>query len=104
MCRSDRGDLPDMATRAHDYSSVNPRFEVTPGQWLALIAGIAFTAAGIVGFILTGFSDFAAHHHQESLLGFHVNPLHNLVHLALGIPGLIVWRRVDATRIYGILL
>jgi hypothetical protein len=93
-----------MASARHDYGSVNPPFEVTPGQWLALITAIAFTAAGIAGFILTGFSDFAAHHHQESLLGFHVNPLHNLVHLALGIPGLFLWRRIGTSRAYGILV
>ena len=31
-------------------------------------------------------------------------PLHNLVHLAIGLAGLALWRRLDTARLYGWLL
>jgi hypothetical protein len=37
-------------------------------------------------------------------LGFEINPLHNLVHLAIGLAGLALWRRLDTARTYGWLL
>jgi hypothetical protein len=33
-----------------------------------------------------------------------INPLHNLVHLAIGLAGLALWRRLDTARTYGWLL
>ncbi|HEV2931390.1 MAG TPA: DUF4383 domain-containing protein, partial [Propionibacteriaceae bacterium] len=33
-----------------------------------------------------------------------VNPLHNIVHLAIGLVGLALWRRLDTARTYGWLL
>lgn len=38
---------------------------------------------GIVGFFVTGFDNFLANT-DEALLGFSVNPMHNLVHLTIG--------------------
>jgi hypothetical protein len=35
---------------------------------------------------------------------FEINPLHNLVHLAIGLAGLALWRRLDTARTYGWLL
>ena len=40
---------------------------------------------------------------DKTLLGFEINPLHNLVHLAIGLAGLALWRRLD-TVTYGWLL
>ena len=87
----------------HDYSLVNPPPASSVGQWLTLVIGLAFTAAGLAGFVVTGFDHFASHE-GESLLGFEVNPLHNAVHLALGLGGLWAWSRPARAYAYGVAL
>ena len=63
-----------------------------------------YTLVGIVGFFITGFSGFAEPE-GELLLGvFEINPLHNIVHLAIGLAGLALWSRLDRARLYGWLL
>jgi Domain of unknown function (DUF4383) len=47
--------------------------------------------------------DFAAET-DKTLLGFELNPLHNIVHMAIGLAGLALWRRLDSARLYGWLL
>jgi hypothetical protein len=75
-----------------------------PAQWLALVIGVAYTLVGLAGFITTGLNGFAAPE-GELLLGiFEVNPLHNIVHLAIGLAGIVLWNRLDRARIYGWLL
>jgi hypothetical protein len=75
-----------------------------PAQWLALVIGVAYTLVGVVGFLTTGFSGFAEPS-GELLLGiFEINPLHNIVHLVIGVAGLVMWSRLDRTRLYGWLL
>ncbi|HEY4789949.1 MAG TPA: DUF4383 domain-containing protein [Actinomycetes bacterium] len=74
-----------------------------PSQLLALTIGVIYTAVGILGFLVTGFDNFAAET-NKTLLGFEINPLHNLVHLAIGLAGLALWRRLDTARTYGWLL
>ena len=74
-----------------------------PSQLLALAIGAIYTLVGILGFFVTGFENFAAET-DKTLLGFEINPLHNLVHLAIGLAGLALWRRLDTARIYGWLL
>jgi hypothetical protein len=49
----------------------------------ALVFGIVYLLIGIAGFAVTGFDDFASNT-DEKLILFPVNPLHNIVHLALG--------------------
>jgi hypothetical protein len=71
-----------------------------PSQLLALTIGAIYTLIGVLGFFITGFDRFAAET-NETLLGFEVNPLHNLVHLAIGLAGLAMWRRLDTARTYG---
>ena len=56
-----------------------------------------------LGFLVTGFDNFAAET-DKTLLGFEINPLHNIVHLAIGLAGLALWRRLDTARTYGWLL
>jgi Domain of unknown function (DUF4383) len=68
-----------------------------PSQLLALAIGAVYTLIGILGFFITGFDNFAAET-DKTLLGFEINPLHNLVHLAIGLAGL------DTARTYGWLL
>ncbi|MDF2741373.1 MAG: hypothetical protein K0S88_2743 [Actinomycetia bacterium] len=74
-----------------------------PSQLLALAIGAVYTLIGILGFFITGFENFAAET-DKTLLGFEINPLHNLVHLAIGLAGLAMWRRLDTARAYGWLL
>jgi hypothetical protein len=74
-----------------------------PSQLLALAIGAVYTLVGILGFLVTGFENFAAET-DKTLLGFEINPLHNIVHLAIGLAGLVMWRRLDSARLYGWLL
>jgi ABC-type transport system involved in multi-copper enzyme maturation permease subunit len=74
-----------------------------PAQLLALAIGVVYTLIGVAGFFVTGFDNFAAET-NKTLLGFEVNPLHNIVHLAIGLAGLALWRRLDTARTYGWLL
>lgn len=79
------------------------RARVQPTQVLAGLVALAFLALGIAGFVRTGFSDFAGHGHGM-LLGFAINPLHNVVHLLFGVIGvLLAWSSVTA-RLFGWLL
>ena len=52
---------------------------------VALVFGVIYLLVGLVGFFITGFSGFAATNSSDSLLGFSINPLHNLVHLLVGL-------------------
>jgi ABC-type transport system involved in multi-copper enzyme maturation permease subunit len=74
-----------------------------PAQLLALAIGAVYTLVGVLGFLVTGFDNFASETNQ-TLLGFEINPLHNIVHLAIGLAGLALWRRLDTARTYGWLL
>ena len=76
----------------------------TPSQYLALIVGLAFPVAGIAGFFVTGFEDFFAKDTNQYLLGLEVNPAHNVVHLALGLFGLVLAVSAAGARTYGALL
>jgi hypothetical protein len=58
-------------------------------QLLALVIGAVYTLVGVAGFFVTGFEDFAAET-DKTLLGFEINPLHNLVHLAIGLASLAI--------------
>ena len=69
----------------------------------ALAIGAVYTLVGLLGFLVTGFDDFAGKT-GETLLGFEVNPLHNIVHLVIGLAGLAMWRRRDTARTYGWML
>jgi len=76
----------------------------TVPQLLALVVGAAFTLAGVAGFFVTGFDGWTAHQPDQTLLVFGVNPLHNVVHLLLGVAGLLLSRRDSHARGYGWLL
>jgi hypothetical protein len=75
-------------------------------QNLALVFGIAFLGAGILGFIpgiTTNYDDmtFAGNDSGAELLGiFQVSILHNIVHLLFGVAGLALARTWDGARIY----
>ncbi|GAA2688450.1 MULTISPECIES: DUF4383 domain-containing protein [Actinosynnema] len=71
-----------------------------PAQVLTALLAVLFLAAGVVGFVRTGFGDFAGDRHAE-VFGFHVNPLHNTVHLVFGVLGLLMASGSALSRLYG---
>lgn len=72
-------------------------------QILALVFGAVYLLVGIVGFFVTGFSDFASQS-DKTLLIFDINPLHNIVHIVIGVAGLLLARSLAGARTYGWLL
>lgn len=75
-----------------------------PYQLLALAIGVVFLLVGLAGFLVTGFDGFTEHDHSQTLLGFALNPLHNIVHLVIGAAGLVLWSSRSRARLYGWLL
>ena len=75
-----------------------------PSEWLALAVGLAFVGAGVIGFFITGFDEFVGRDTDKTLLGLEINPLHNIVHLVIGLAGLAMWRTRSTARTYGWLL
>lgn len=75
-------------------------------QTLAMVFGIAFLSAGILGFIpgiTTDYGDmsFAGNDSNSELLGlFQVSVLHNIVHILFGIAGLALARTWEGARTY----
>ena len=88
------------------YSNPNApsRSGKAPSQYLALVVGLAFTLAGALGFLVTGFDDFLARDTNQYLLGLEINGLHNVVHLIIGLAGLTLWWSLAGARTYGWLL
>ena len=57
----------------------------SPNRLLATVFGVVYLLVGLIGFAYTGLSNFAGTHTGDKILGiFEVNPLHNIVHLAIG--------------------
>jgi hypothetical protein len=80
-------------------------------ELLALAFGAIYLLIGIVGFFITGFDNFfgnevapGVHHADENLLGFMINPFHNVVHILIGAAGLALSRTLAGARTYGWLL
>ena len=76
----------------------------TVPEILALAFGAIYLLVGIVGFFVTGFTDFFAHDTNQTLLGFEINGMHNLVHIVIGVAGLVLGRTLAGARTYGWLL
>ena len=79
-------------------------------QQAALAFGVIYLLVGIVGFFITGFDNFFGNvngttlHHDETLLGFMINPMHNVVHILIGVVGIALSRTLSGARTYGWLL
>lgn len=77
-------------------------------RYFALIYGVVFLLVGIAGFVPGLVAPFGPDHPALAinataglLFGlFPVNVLHNLVHVAFGIWGIAVWRRLPPSRFY----
>ena len=63
-------------------------------QVLGLAFGAIYLLVGIIGFFITGFDNFAGNEQHEMLLFFMINPLHNIVHILIGVLGLALSRRM----------
>lgn len=55
----------------------------TRNQLFALLSAAVYLSAGVIGFFVTGFDDFASDTNEKIII-LGVNPLHNVVHLVLG--------------------
>ena len=73
-------------------------------QMVSMVIGAVYALIGVIGFFITGFDNFFGMDHTESLLGFMINPMHNVVHLVIGIAGLALARTLSGARTYGWLL
>ena len=73
----------------------------TAAQWAALIFGIVFIAVALLGFVSGGMTMESDPARAPHLIGmFPVNLLHNVVHLAFGIAGLVFARTFSGARGY----
>ena len=72
-------------------------------QTIALAFGAIYLLVGIVGFFITGFDNFFGHT-DETLIVFDINPAHNVVHILIGVAGLLLARTLEGARTYGWLL
>jgi hypothetical protein len=80
------------------------RGAMTWPQMLALAFGAIYLLVGVVGFFITGFGNFFAHDTNQTLLGFEINGMHNVVHIVVGVAGLLLARTLAGARTYGWLL
>lgn len=61
------------------------RLQDSPNRLIGAIFGVVYLLVGLLGFVYTGFADFAGTDTNEKILGiFEVNPLHNIAHLGIG--------------------
>jgi len=89
-------------------SSTSSRLSVhrPPVSVTALVVGVAFLLVGILGFvpgITTDYGDMAGagHHSMAMLFGvFQVSVLHNVLHLAFGVLGVLMSRNTAAARMF----
>ncbi|OXM61485.1 MULTISPECIES: DUF4383 domain-containing protein [Amycolatopsis] len=74
-----------------------------PVQVLAALVGLVYLVIGIIGFVRTGFGDFTGNP-DHMLMGFMINPLHNLVHVVVGVLGLLFAASSASARTFGWIL
>jgi hypothetical protein len=60
------------------------------------IIGIFYVLIGVIGFTITGFGNFVQNT-DDALIGFSINPFHNLVHLAIG--GFLIIMSLQSTSV-----
>jgi hypothetical protein len=80
------------------------RTRTTTAAWpqaVAVLVGVLFVIIGVVGFGATGLGGFAEPDTPDKLFGLAVNPLQNLVHLAVGLAGIVLSARLPRARVFG---
>jgi len=88
------------------YHSAGNRTDTDFPRKIALLFGVVFLLVGIAGFIpgiTTNYGDlkFAGHTSDAKLLGlFEVSILHNIVHLAFGVAGILLSRAARSAATY----
>jgi hypothetical protein len=98
--------MPATAKKGIPMASPQTRQRLAPVQIAAYVVGVAFLLPGVLGFIpgiTTNYEmlDFAGHHSGAKLLGiFGISVLHNIVHLAFGIAGVVFARTFTGARRY----
>lgn len=70
----------------------------------AKVFGGVYLLVGLVGFAVTGFDGWFATDTGETLLWFELNPLHNVVHLAIGAALLAGAARPASARAIAVLI
>ncbi|MEV0430983.1 DUF4383 domain-containing protein [Micromonospora sp. NPDC050495] len=91
---------------AHSRGRRNPADGRAPVRRAAATVGVLFLIIGVLGFvpgITSNFGDlaWAGHNSDAKLLGlFQVSVLHNVVHLAFGVAGLLLARTISGARAY----
>lgn len=60
------------------------RLADSPNRLVGAVFGVVYLLVGLLGFAVTGFDGFVDTDTDKALLGFEVNPLHNIVHLLVG--------------------
>ena len=70
----------------------------------ALLLGLGYVAAGVIGFTITGFTGFVENTDETFLGFFDLNIFHNIVHLAIGAGLIIASRMRDVTITQGVLI
>jgi hypothetical protein len=72
------------------------------GQLAAVAIGLAYAVGGLIGFGVTGFSNFVSQN-GHNFLGLTLNPFQDLIHLAIGL--LLIWAATRDTAVTeGVLL
>ena len=74
------------------------RLTDSPNRLVAAVFGVVYLLVGLLGFAVTGFSDFAGTNTGDKLIVFEINPLHNIVHLAIGALLLLSSRAVATAK------
>jgi len=59
--------------------------ERSPAQWFALVGGATLVVVGILGFFVDNSFETGGSIDGDTLIGFEVNGVHNLVHIASGL-------------------
>ena len=84
-----------MSYRAGDGNAATPTSSMN--RTVAYVFGAVYLLVAILGFIVVGSGPFADTE-GDSLLGFEVNHLHNIVHLLIGLALLGASKRHDTAR------
>ena len=69
----------------------------SPNRLVATVFGAVYLLVGLAGFLVTGGLPFAGQQ-GNALVVFDVNPLHNVVHLGIGLALLLASRSVAGAR------